>query len=78
VRGEDAEEDGGGIVAQQVDGWGGGGDEWGGDGSVDLSPQLGGAPVGAGEGTWRRPLDLRREEGCSCSMRGRSEEGEAR
>jgi hypothetical protein len=45
---------------------------------VDLSPQLGGALVGAGEDRWRRPLDLRREEGCSCSMRGGSEEGEAR
>jgi hypothetical protein len=30
---------------------------------------------GAGEWRWRRPLDLSREEGCSC---GGSEEGEAR
>jgi hypothetical protein len=30
---------------------------------------------GAGEGRWRRPLDLRREEGCSCDG---SEEGEER
>jgi hypothetical protein len=38
----------------------------------------GGALVGAGEGRWCPPLDLRREEGCSCSTRGGSEEGEAR
>jgi hypothetical protein len=50
---------------------------------VDLSGEAGGedeggAPVGAREGRWRRPLNLRREEGCSCSMRDGSEEGEAR
>jgi hypothetical protein len=50
---------------------------------VDLSGEAGGedeggAPVGAREGRWRRPLNLRREEGCSCSMRDESEEGEAR
>jgi hypothetical protein len=38
----------------------------------------GGALVDAREGRWCRPLDLRREEGCSYSMRGGSEEGEAR
>jgi hypothetical protein len=37
---------------------------------VDLSGEEGGedesgAPVGAGEERWRRPLDLRREEVCS-------------
>jgi hypothetical protein len=38
----------------------------------------GGELVGAKEGRWCRPLDLRREEGCGCSTRGGSEEGEAR
>jgi hypothetical protein len=38
----------------------------------------GGALVGAREGRWCRPLDLRREEGCSCSTRGGFEEGEAK
>jgi hypothetical protein len=36
----------------------------------------GGALVGEREGRWCRPLDLR-EEGCSCSTCGGSEEGEA-
>jgi hypothetical protein len=38
----------------------------------------GGALVDAREGRWCRPLDLMREEGCSYSMHGGSEEGEAR